>query len=72
MAAADVAMDPATEQAAAALPRPREAIDRARRLYADARTLERLCPSEQGKEIAREVALMAMDLLVEARVESAA
>ena len=47
--------------------RPSEQLDRARRLYADARLLEDLCPSERGKEIARDVALLAMDLMVEAR-----
>ena len=47
--------------------RQREPLDRAKRLYADARLLEDLCPSERGKEVARDVALMALDLMVEAR-----
>lgn len=47
--------------------RPREAVDRAKRLYANARLLEDLCPSERGKEVARDVALLALDLMAEAR-----
>ena len=47
--------------------RSREPLDRARRLYADARLLEDLCPSERGKEVARDVALLAFDLMAEAR-----
>jgi hypothetical protein len=47
--------------------RAREPVDRARRLYADARLLEDLCASERGKEIARDMALMALDLMAEAR-----
>lgn len=50
--------------------RPADARDRARRLYANARLLEDLCPNERAKEIARDVALMAMDLLAEARASA--
>lgn len=52
--------------------RPSESLDRARRLYADARLLEDLCPNERGKEIARDVALLALDLMVESRGGAAA
>lgn len=47
--------------------RSRLPLDRAKRLYADARLLEDLCPNDRGKEIARDVALLALDLMVEAR-----
>lgn len=53
-------------------PSNRNGRDRARRLYANARLLEDITPSERGKEIARDVALLALDLMAEARAEKAA
>jgi hypothetical protein len=47
---------------------PATARDRARQIYAAARQLERLCADERGKEIARSVALLALDMLAEARI----
>lgn len=52
--------------------RPVNNRDRANRLYADARVLERISTNEQAKEIARNVALLALDLLAEARAERSA
>lgn len=42
-------------------------IAKFRRLYALARTLERDCGSEPGREAAREIAVLALDMLAEAR-----
>lgn len=47
--------------------RPSEPLDRARRLYAYAREIETRSVDERCREMARDVALMAMDLMVEAR-----
>ena len=44
---------------------------RARRLYAAARTIEQHAHCEPCREAAREIALIAIDLLVEARMEAA-
>lgn len=52
--------------------RPRNARDRARRLYTCARHIEASSTVETIQETAREMALLALDLLAEARAEKAA
>lgn len=58
--------EPATATAAAAS-RPQDGRARAKRLYACARHIEAHSASETVQETAREVALLALDLLAEIR-----
>ena len=50
----------------------RENVERAKRLYADARRIEQISTDRQAKELAGGIALLALDMLAEARGGEAA
>ena len=62
----------ATPQSPQQPERPVNSQARAKRLYAHARLLEQLSTNEQAKEAARDVALLALDMMLDARVERSA